>query len=132
LGGGLVAGWWLVAGAWCVVCGGPDLDTPFTLNPCLWPARVDHVTYLIVKRAPIIATRHPPPPPAIASGAPFGSLARASPAVALARSLADHVEDGSLEAATKWGVRYGGWGWGCTLFDYDNDADLDFAMVRQL
>ena len=74
----------------------------------------------IVKRAP-----------AIDSGAPVDPLARGSPAVAVAHvhPLADNIEDGSLDAADEWGVRYGGWGWGCTLFDYDNDADLDFAMV---
>ena len=71
------------------------------------------LAYSIVKRAP-----------AIDSGAPVDSLARGSPAVAVAHPLADNIEDGSLDAADEWGVRYGGWGWGCTLFDYDNDAGL--------
>ena len=70
------------------------------------------------------------PPLAIDSGAPVDSLARASPC-GRRRSLPDTIEDGSIEAADGWGVRFGGWGWGCTLFDYDNDADLDFAMVLQ-
>ncbi len=34
------------------------------------------------------------------------------------------------DATDEYGVRDGGWGWGASFLDYDNDGDLDLAMTN--
>ncbi len=34
------------------------------------------------------------------------------------------------DATDEYGVREGGWGWGASFLDYDNDGDLDLAMTN--
>jgi hypothetical protein len=42
-------------------------------------------------------------------------------------------DSGSLEELTDaWGVRHGGWGWGTSMLDFDNDGRLDIMMVASL
>lgn len=42
-------------------------------------------------------------------------------------------DGGRLQEITDvYGVRHGGWGWGASMFDFDNDSRLDLVMVGSL